>query len=79
MPRYNRKSKGDIAWYMPCYKKVVAYSTVATRDLIAELSKEGLTIRQVYDRITYDTQAKGLLAMYIKKGYGDVIAKDWFK
>ena len=75
------KSKGDVAWYLPDgrLKAPVAYSTTACSLLIVELSLLHHTIQDVYDAIEYDREAKGILKIYINKGFGDYIAKDYFK
>lgn len=78
MSRQNRRSKGDVHWFVPGRKTPVAYSTKAASDLIIALSKDGATIREVRDRITYDIEARKILNIYIEKGYGDTVASDLF-
>ncbi len=77
MSRY--KLKGDVAWRLPNRKRPFAYSTVATNDLIVVLAEEHSTIKDVYDNINYDADARRILAEYIKAGYGDCIARDYFR
>ena len=67
--------KGDVSWFLPIRKKPIAYSTVATRDLITLLAQEyGGTIREIQSYINYDNEAKTVLQAYIDRGYGDQIA-----
>lgn len=73
------KIRGDVEWRIPTQKKPIAYSTKATSDLIVVLSKDGGTISEVRKAITYDVEAKAVLDEYIKRGYGNQIAKGWFK
>lgn len=78
---YN-KPKGDVLWYKPKSKanlKPIAYSTKATSDLIAVLSKDGCTIVELKDKINYDNEAKDIIQKYIDLGYGGLIARDYFK
>lgn len=74
-----RKSKGDVEWRVPKRKTPIAYSTRATSDLIVVLSQESETITDVYNAINYDQEAKDILKKYIDLGYGNEIAKEWFK
>jgi hypothetical protein len=77
-----KKLKGDVSWYRPNSKlkeKPLAYSTIATSNLIACLSMTNRTIKDVYDAINYDEEAKSILNIYIEKGYGDVVAQTIFK
>lgn len=74
-----RKSKGDVEYYVTNRKKPIAYSTVATSDLIVVLAQEYETITDVYNAINYDQDAKDVLQKYIDLGYGDVIAREWFR
>ena len=72
------RAKGDVHWHIPGRKTPIAYSTKAASDLIVALSQDGTTIREVYDRITYDVEAREILKTYIEKGYGDTVASDLF-
>ena len=74
-----RKSKGDVEYYVTNRKKPIAYSTVATSDLIVVLAQEYETITDVYNAINYDQDAKDVLQKYIDLGYGDIIAREWFR
>ena len=73
------KRKGDVSWTAPNKKKPITYSTVATSNLIGLLSKDHETISDVYNAITYDVEAKEVLQKYIDLGYGNEIARQWFK
>lgn len=73
------KRKGDVHWFIPNKKKPIAYSTVATSDLIGLLAEDFETIQDVYDAINYDVEAKEILQKYIDLGYGNEIAKNWFR
>lgn len=73
------KNKGDVHWYAPNKKKPIAYSTVAASDLIGLLAQDFETIQDVYNAINYDEEAKQVLQKYIDLGYGNEIAREWFK
>ena len=74
-----KKLKGDVQWTVPNKKKPIAYSTRATSDLIVILSEDYETITDVYNAINYDEDAKEILKKYIDLGYGNEIAREWFK
>lgn len=73
------KSKGDVSWTVPGKKKPIAYSTTAASDLIVALAEEYNTINDVYNAINYDIEAKEVLEKYIALGYGNQIAREWFR
>lgn len=76
------KPKGDVLWYVPKSKtnpKPIAYSTTATSNLIMVLAGDGCTIKQLKNKINYDEEAKDIIQKYIDLGYGELIAKDYFK
>lgn len=76
------KPKGDVSWHKPKSKinsKPIAYSTVATNDLIVILSQMYDTIEDIYKAINYDQEAKEIMKKYIDLGYGNYIARDYFK
>ena len=73
------KVKGDIKWTAPNKKKPIAWSTRATSDLIVMLAQNHETITDVYNAINYDKDAKDILQKYIDLGYGNIIAKEWFR
>lgn len=73
------KRKGDVSWTVPNRKKPIAYSTVATSNLIGLLAEDHETILDVYNAITYDIEAKEILQKYIDLGYGNEIARKWFR
>lgn len=83
MPKYPKTPKGwnsaDCQWSIPGRKRPIAYSTQATMDLIVMLSKDGGTIREVYDRINYCMEGKKVLMEYIKRGFGDMAAREFFR
>ena len=74
-----RLYKGDVSWFILQHKKPIAYSTIATRDLINALSEEGGTICEVHSSINYNKEAKAVLQVYIDQSYGNQIAFEWFK
>lgn len=74
-----KRSKGDVEWRAPNKKRPIGYSTKATSDLIVVLSQECETITDVYNAINYDQDAKEILRQYIDLGYGNEIAREWFK
>ena len=74
-----KKSKGDVEYRLPNKKKPIAYSTKATSDLIAVLVEDHQTITDVYNAINYDRDAKEILYKYIELGYGNEIAREWFR
>lgn len=73
-------SAHDVEWYLPGKKNPIAYSTVATSDLIEALSEQypNATISQLMPAINYDVDAKKVVQQYIDAGYGDQVAYDWF-
>lgn len=76
------KPKGDVLWRKPKSKissKPIAYSPTATSDLIVLLVQDGCTIRELKSKINYDSDAKDIIQKYIDLGYGDYIAKEYFK
>ena len=79
MARYCRKQMRGVAWRVPKRKTPIAYSTKAANDLIVLLAREGGTIQEVRERITYDVEAREVLDKYIAKGYGGIEARAWFK
>ena len=70
----------DVEWYIPGKKTPIAYSTVASSDLIEELSKQypSATISQLLPAVNYDVETKKVLQQYIDAGYGDQVANEWF-
>ena len=76
------KPKGSVSWHKLKSKansKPIAYSTVATNDLIVILSQIYDTVEDVYKAINYDQEAKEIMKKYIDLGYGNYIARDFFK
>lgn len=75
-----RKLKGDVLWYIPKKKKPIAYSSKAASDLIVLLAEEtNGTIKEVYEQINYDQEAKKVLKAYTDNGFGNIVAKEWFR
>lgn len=74
-----KQLKGDVRWTIPNKKKPIAYSTRATSDLIVVLAEDYKTIADVYNAINYDQDAKDVLQKYIDFGYGNEIAREWFR
>lgn len=73
------KSKGAVQWYLPKKKRPMAYSTVATSDLIGYLAQEHETVQDVYNAINFDNDAKAILMKFIDAGYADHRARDLFR
>lgn len=73
----NKKSKGDVSWYLPNTKRAFAYSTIATSDLIVVLSEMNNTTQEVYNAINYDPEAKAIVKHFIENGYGNYIFYDF--
>ena len=76
-----RKSKGDVAWYLPGKKKPFAFSTQAVSDYIVMLTSE--TGGSVYDLLNQsqfikDPDACQILQHYADNGYGDTPANKLF-
>lgn len=73
-------SAHDVEWALPNKKTPIAYSTVATSDLIEALCEQypNATISQLMPAIKYDEDAKKVVQQYINAGYGDQVAYDWF-
>jgi hypothetical protein len=74
-----KKIKGDIEWTIPKRKKPIAYSSTATSDIIVALAQIYDTILEVYHAIMYDQDGKEIMKKYIDYGYGNEIAREWFK
>lgn len=72
--------KGDVQWYLPKKKRPIAYSTVSTKLLVDTLAEEDKTrtIKDVYNLINYNREAKDILKIYVDKGYGNELAYKWF-
>ena len=73
-------SAHDVEWHIPGKKTPIAYSTVATSDLIEALADDNktATIKELIEEINYDEDAKKVLQQYIDAGYGDQVANEWF-
>ena len=67
--------KGSVAWYLPDAKqnsRPIAYSTVATSDLIVALYNQYGDLRKVYENIHYDDDAKKVVSEYLKRGIYEI-------
>ena len=82
MPKLPKTPKGwyssDVYWYCPNRKRPIAYSTMATSGMISELAKDGCTVKELRGKILFDKEAQMVLDEYIKRGFGDLIAKEYF-
>ena len=74
----NKKSKGDIYWYLPNKKRPIAYSTVAASETVEVFSRKYRTVQDVYNALYYPFPEKEILKLYIDAGYGDAIASELF-
>jgi hypothetical protein len=76
-----KRSKGDVEWYSIDNKKKrpIAYSTVGAKHIIGLLAEEYETITDVFNAIYYDEEAKNIMQLYINLGYGNEIARKYFK
>ena len=70
------KNINDVEWIFPTKKKPFAYSTKATSDLIEILSEQYLTIKDVFNNINYDEDAKQITKQFIDAGYENFIMYD---
>lgn len=57
---------------------MIAYSTQAVSDFIDVMAKDYDTIKDIYEAINYDPEAKKVLKVYIDAGYGDIVAREFF-
>lgn len=73
-----KNKKGyDVYWHYPHLKKSFGSTTVASSLLIESITKDKMTVKDVYNAINYDPDAKEILRCYIEKGYGNFIMKDF--
>ena len=71
-------SKGDVAWYLPDAKKnsrPIAYSTVASSEIIVMLYEQYGDLRKVYENLHYDAEAKNIVLEYLKRGIYNINIK----
>ena len=71
------RNKYDVSCTLPGQKRPFGGSTVATSDLIVMLSDDKKTVKDVYDSVHYDQEAKLILKKFIDTGYKDFIMKDF--
>ena len=72
------RSKGDVAWYLPNAKKnsrPIAYSAVASSEIIVLLYKQYGDLRKVYENLHYDAEAKSIVSEYLKRGIYNINIK----
>lgn len=67
----------DVYWTLPHQKKYFTSTTIATDDLIIALSEDNMTVKDVYNAINYDEDAKEVLKGFIDSGYENFIMKDF--
>lgn len=62
----------DVEWSVHNRKRPIAYSTVATSQLIGLLAEDGHTFASARREVRYDSEAQAVLDAYIDRGLGDV-------
>ena len=67
----------DVYWTLPHQKRYFMSTTIATDNLIVSLSEENMTVKDVYEAINYDEDAKEVLKHFIDAGYENFIMKDF--
>ena len=78
--------KYTVKWRVPGRKKPIVGSSTSTSGFIVAIAKDGSTIQQLRDKFgdgkeysaVLGEEAIAVLDAYIKRGYGDVVARDWF-
>ncbi len=73
----NKQNAKGVYWTLPHQKRYFATSTIATDNLIVALSEDNMTVRDVYNSINYDNEAKEILKGFIDSGYENFIMKDF--
>ena len=70
----------DIVWTAPDRKNPIAYSTVASMEMIELLCDEypTATVKELIKKVNYDQETKKVLHQYIAFGFGDENAKAFF-
>lgn len=70
----------DIVWTAPDRKTPIAYSTVASMEMIEALCEDNpkATIKELIKKVNYDLETKKVLHQYIAFGFGDENAKAFF-
>jgi hypothetical protein len=81
-----RRDGLGVDWYLPARgwaptamkadfrARPFASTTVASSDLITLLARDGMTWRQIAEKILYDPDAKAIAVRFVEEGYGDVPA-----
>lgn len=72
-----KQNAKNVYWTLPHQKRYFASSTIATDDLIIALSEDNMTVKDVYNLINYDKDAKKILKVFIDNGYENFIMKDF--
>lgn len=67
----------DVYWTLHHQKRYFMSTTIATDNLIVSLSEENMTVKDVYEAINYDEDAKEVLKHFIDAGYENFIMKDF--
>lgn len=67
----------DVYWPLPHQKRYFMSTTIVTDNLIVSLSEENMTVKDVYEAINYDEDAKEVLKHFIDAGYENFIMKDF--
>ena len=69
MGKARANTNGDVQWFLfPKDRKPFAYSTKATSDLIKVLYEQYGDLREVYNAIHFDEQAKKIVKKFIYSG-----------
>ena len=70
----------DIVWTAPGRKTPIAYSTVATMNMIEALCEDNptATVSELLSKVGYDQETKRVLHQFIAFGYGKENAKEFF-
>lgn len=62
----------DVVEFTDEYSRPIAYSTVATSDLIVALYNQYGDLRLVYENLHYDEDAKKVVSEYLKRGIYEI-------
>ena len=63
-----RKQRGDVAWFVPGRKTPILFSTTATSELLNILFEQYNDLREVYEHIHYDEEAKKIVKSLLDRG-----------
>ncbi len=70
-PARRRWACRDVEWSVRDRKRPIAYSTVATSQLIGLLAESGHTFASARRELPFDREAQDVLDAYIERGLGD--------